>query len=381
MDAAALVSLRLRSQRLRGRRAATPQAALRDLLAVQSQEFAYARWTLGQRSAAASAGGVEAAVADGGILRTHILRPTWHFVHRDDLGWLMPLSAPRLHQINRGMYRQTGLDEAAARRGDELVGEAVAGGAHKTREELADVLRSAGFAGKGLELAYVIMHAEVNGVLVSGIPVRSSGGALKQTYALFEERVGQPSVEPGLARAELAWRYFSSRGPATVKDCATWSGLTQKDVRLGLAVAEDRDPGALSTVNVDGVAFHFTEKYDDGGRLADDDVDWDGGPGPRIDLIQCYDEYIMGYSETRHYLGGMAPIFPTAELPIHVVLLDGKLAGWWRHNFLRDGCEVDVRMTIPVDNAIEQAIDAAVRGYGEFLGMPAARIFGAGGAT
>lgn len=374
MDAPALVRLRLHGQRLRGQRAASPEAALRELLAVQSQEFAYARWSLGQRSDSATASGVEAAVASGVILRTHVLRPTWHFVHREDLGWLMPLSAPRLHQANRGIYRQTGLDEAAARRGDELLGEAVAGGAHKTRDELAVVLREAGLPGKGLGFVYLLMHAEINGVLVSGAPVRTAGGTLKQSYALFDERVGKPSVDPALALAELVRRYFSSRGPATIKDCATWSGLTQKDVRLGFAMAADTRPGELSTIEADGVTFHLSEA-----DYGDDNEDGDDGGGgsavesPRIDLIQCYDEYIMGYSETRHHLGGLAPVFPSAELPMHVVLLNGRLAGWWRHSFVRGACEVDVRLTVPVNGAVTAAVDKAIRDYGAFLEMPTER--------
>ena len=97
MDADDVVRLRLRHQRLREPFASTADGALKLLLAVQSQEFAYARWTLAQRSAGSTAAAVEQAVSDGTILRTHILRPTWHFVHRDDLRWLLALSAPRLH--------------------------------------------------------------------------------------------------------------------------------------------------------------------------------------------------------------------------------------------------------------------------------------------
>ena len=124
MEPESVVRLRLQSQMLRGQAAASPEAALRNLLAVQAQEFPYARWSLAQRASqperftgpaslgrtpAATAAGIEAAVADGRILRTHILRPTWHFLHRDDLRWLLALSAPRLHQGNAGMYRRTGM--------------------------------------------------------------------------------------------------------------------------------------------------------------------------------------------------------------------------------------------------------------------------------
>ena len=398
MEPDSVVRLRLQSQMLRGPAAASPEAALRTLLAVQAQEFPYARWSLAQRASphepvtgpapacrtpavtpAATAAGIEAALADGRILRTHILRPTWHFVHREDLRWLLALSAPRLHQGNSGMYRRTGIDAAAAVRSGQVLAQAVAGGRHLTREQLAERLQDAGFAGKGLELAYLIMHAEISGVLVSGSPVRSRGGALKQTYALFDERVPAgtgtaPTREEALA--ELARRYFTSRGPATVKDCAEWSGLTMADVRHGLLLAMDRDPEALGTTAIDGVVFHY-------GAAAEAQAA--AGPsrarppaGPRIDLIQCYDEYVMGYSATRHYLGGPAPALPVDGALMHVVLLDGRMAGSWRHTLLPGRCELDIRL-FPSSGpaagpALDVAIEDAVDRYGSFLGTPAVRV-------
>jgi hypothetical protein len=189
METLELLRIRLAGQQLREPQAATPEEAVKNLLAVQAQEFPYARWSLAQRTAGASAADVERAVADGCILRTHILRPTWHFVHRDDLAWLRALSAPRLHQANAGTYRRTGIDDGAALRSADVLATAVAGGVHLTREQLADRLQDAGFPATGLALAYLIMHAEISGVLASGAPVRSPGGALRQTYASFDERV------------------------------------------------------------------------------------------------------------------------------------------------------------------------------------------------
>jgi hypothetical protein len=393
---------------LRGPGAVSPEGALRNLLAVQAQEFPYARWSLAQRvsphetfagpaavglaPAAATAAGIEAAVADGRILRTHILRPTWHFVHRDDLRWLLALSAPRLHQGNAGMYRSTGIDAAAAARGGQVLARAVAGGQHLTREQLAARLQDAGFTGKGLELAYLIMHAEISGVLVSGSPVRSRGGALKQTYALFDERVpAGPGAPPTReeALAELALRYFSSRGPATVKDCADWSGLTMADVRQGLLLAMDRHPEALASTAIDGVVFYYGAFYDGAGAGAGTEAGARAGAapdhgrapspaGPRIDLIQCYDEYVMGYSATRHYLGGSAPALPVDGALMHVVLLDGRMAGCWRHRLLPGRCELDIRLfggAVPAPgSALDDAIGEAVDRYGAFLGTPTVRV-------
>jgi hypothetical protein len=374
MEPEDVVRIRLASQQLRAPAAATADDALKNLLAVQAQEFPYARWSLAQRTADATADDVEQAVADGRILRTHILRPTWHFVHRDDLPWLRALSAPRLHRTNAGTYRRTGIDSETAAKSAAVLAAAVADGAHRTREQLAAELQRAGFAATGLGLAYLIMHAEISGVLTSGVPVRSAGGALRQTYAAFDERVqGAPPGLTALSKEEslaaLAVRYFRSRDPATVKDCADWSGLTMADVRLGLALGLEANPAALETSTIDGLTFYFR---------APDSLSL--GRRPRIDLVQCYDEYIMGYSVSRHYLGGSAPAYPLDGAPLHMVLLDGRMAGSWRHSFVRNGsagqrCELDVRLPGmrdgPGDEAMNQALHRSMAQYGDFLGMPA----------
>ena len=389
MDPDEVVRRRLHGQSLRGPGLDSPADAVRHLLAVQAQEFPYARWSLAQRTGLGSASeasadretaaahvptamDVEQAVSDGLILRTHILRPTWHFVHREDLRWLTALSAPRLHQGNAGMYRRTGIDADAADRSGQVLAEAVRGGRHLTREQLAVRLQDEGFAATGFGLAYLIMHAEISGVLASGTPVHSRGGALKQTYAAFDERVpAGPAMPPTRAEAlgELVRRYFTSRGPATVKDCADWSGLTMADVRLGLQQSLAAAPETLATVVTDGVVHYFDAAADRG--------DATSAAGPRIDLIQCYDEYVMGYSATRHYLGGTAPVFPVAGAPIHVVLLDGRMAGCWRHTMFAGRCELDIRLFAGADPALDAAVQDAVDRYGAFLGIPAVRL-GAG---
>jgi len=381
-----VVRLRLQSQMLREPGAVSPEAVLRSLLAVQAQEFSYARWSLAQRVTASAgpvtARDIEQAVADGRILRTHILRPTWHFVHRDDLRWLLALSAPRLEQANAATYRRTGINAAVAARSAEVLAGAVAGGNHLPREGLAEKLHDAGFPAKGLELAYLVMHAEISGVLVSGTPVRSPGGALKQTYALFDERVPagpEPAPDRAEALSELARRYFRSRGPATVKDCADWSGLTMTDIRKGVQLAVEAHPEALAQTVIDGVVHYYgAAPYDGAGShdAAEPGAGGAGKAGPRIDLIQCYDEYVMGYSATRHYLGGNAPTFPFQGEPMHVVLLDGRMAGSWRHGLYPGRCEVDVRLSRAETpgSPLARAVQAAVERYGAFMGLPTVRV-------
>ncbi len=130
-------------------------------------------------------------------------------------------------------------------------------------------------------------------------------------------------------------------------------------------------PGVWGAAQCDGFDFYLASEEAD--ALAGGDKPSpaeDPGLPPRVDLIQCYDEYVMGYSQSRHFLGGTAPIFPPEDNgPMHVVLLDGRLAGWWRHGFSGRTCEMDVRMNRPTTAKEQEALQSEVDRYGRFLGM------------
>ena len=172
---------------------------------------------------------VTRALAEGRVLRTHVLRPTWHLVNRDDLRWLLALTAPRV-LARMARHRQLGLDAEVRRRANRAIEAAVATGP-RTREELALALREAGVDPAGQRLPHLLMAAELDAVIVSGPP-----RGRQQTYAPFDERVpGGPAPDREEALAELARRFFASRGPATLGDLLRWSSLTTAEGRRGLA--------------------------------------------------------------------------------------------------------------------------------------------------
>jgi hypothetical protein len=350
--------------RLWGAPLGSPEAVVGRLAAMQSQEFAVAQWSVAQRAAGVARAAVERAFADGTILRTHILRPTWHFVLAADLRWLLALSAPRVHALNDYYYRQAGFDARLFARSNDLIARALEGGRQLTRRELAAVLARGGIELSGRPLGYALMRAELDAVACSGAP-----RGKQQTYAAFDERV-PPSrpVEGDEALAELTWRYFVSRGPATPKDFMWWSSLRASEARRGLALVGAR----LEQRVVDGRRYWF-----------DPAPPPPAPPAPRVDLVQGYDESIVAYSQSRDALtapGG--PPVVTGERPVflHAVLLDGRLIGHWRHGLSSGAVAVESALLRPLVAAESRALGAALERFGRFWGVPATRVAGSPGA-
>src|SRR5262245_39393469 len=238
---------RMRSQRLIGAPFAKPEEVVGWLGVVQAQDYAGAKWAVAQRTKAGSDETVERACSDGRILRTHVLRPTWHFVLPADIRWMLALSAARIRAAMAFYDRRLGLTEAVCARSAAALTKALRGGNHLTRTELARVLAGAGIPAAGQRLGHLMGRAEIDGVICSG--ARRGNQA---TYALLDERA--PAARPrgrDDALAELARRYFTSHGPALANDFAWWAGLTVADARHAIELAGPR----LREVTVGGKRY------------------------------------------------------------------------------------------------------------------------------
>jgi hypothetical protein len=344
-----VVRRRLRAQRLTGPRLASPAEAVAWSGAVQSQEPAEAGWSVGLRARGCTAADVEAAHAAGGILRTHVLRPTWHYVAAADLRWLLRLTGPRVLAGLRGRHRELGLTPEVLARSDRALAGALEDGEPRTRAELAAALLAAGIDPAGQRLAHVVMHAELRGIVCSGPP-----RGRRQTYALLDSRApAAPERSREEDLRELAVRYFTSHGPATVRDLAWWSGLTVADARAGVFAA-----GELLQA--------WTDR---------NGVDWVSGEGPARAprstgalLLPTYDEAIVAYRDLRLVRpGGM----PARDLPIRPLLLGGEAIGTWRRLAARGGVTVEATLTARAGGGAVAALEREARRMGRFLGTPA----------
>jgi len=332
----------------------SPEDVVGWLAAMQSQEFALAEWAVAQRAQSVKKAAIDQAVASGTILRTHLMRPTWHFVLPADIRWLLELTRPRINALNAFMYRRLGLDDAVFARTNAVIAAALDGGRHLARRELASALDGAGIRASGLHLGYILMRAELDAVVCSGAPK-----GRQQTYARLEDRVPPaPSLNRKQALAELTRRYFTSRGPATLKDYVRWSSLTVADGQQGLEMVGS----LLEREVVDGRTYWFA--HSEPGAMP---------PSPTVDLVQGYDECIMSYSESKDVLrleGTSGPPPMGAAVFTHAILLDGRLLGHWRPVAGKDGVAIDGYFYRPLKGAEKEALEAAAASYGRFVGLP-----------
>lgn len=335
-----------------------PDDELARLVAVQAQDYAGAKWGLGLRLQGATDADIEQAFAKGAILRTHLMRPTWHFVAPRDIRWMLALTAPRVHAANAYMYRKLELDAAFFRRSNTALRKVLQGGNQLTRDELRARLGKTRIATDGeFRLGYILMQAELEGIICSG-PRRGK----QFTYALLDERVPNcKTLARDDALAELSRRYFASRGPATVHDFAKWSGLTLADARTGLEATS----GQFQCADVDGHTYWFSVS-----EQARQDVSLSAC------LLSIYDEYISSYKD--HSAAGDqetgARLAALGNALTHIVVVGGRIVGTWKRSLKKDAVIIETNLFFRQTAAANRAIAAAAHRYSVFLGLPVTLI-------
>lgn len=286
-----LVSARLVNQKLSSSGLSKAVDVVRWFGAVQAQDFNAAKWALALRMRKASDAAIEDAFNKGEILRTHVMRPTWHFVAPEDIRWLLQLTAPRVNLKAGSAYRRFELDAAIFNRSTKIFTKALQGGKHLTRPALKSLLNAAGIdANDGIRLGHILLRAELDGVICSGPRIGK-----QSTYALLEERApARLSFNRDEALAELTRRYFRSHGPATLQDFVWWSGLTVEDAKRGIAQV-----GTPRSARTKQSSTH---------------------------LLPAFDEYFVAYKDRQIAAGSLSPwdvLGPT-------FIIDGIAAGKWK---------------------------------------------------
>jgi hypothetical protein len=341
-----IVEQRLKNQRLTRAGPRGPASVVAWFGAIQAQEYGPAKWGLAQRMAQGTTDAAIARAVDRGeILRTHVLRPTWHFVAPADIRWMLELTAPHVHSRMSSYDRQLGLDAGIKTRGTRVFERALRDGQHLTRAELGAHLERAGLPGSGSRLAHIALYAELERVICSA-PRRGK----KFTYALLADRAPHAkSLQRDEAIAELTRRYFRSHGPATIRDFVWWSGLKTADAKRGLEMIRARSH------EVDGLRY------------------WSVGRTPEpassrstVHLLPIYDEFLVAYRDRAavpHAAYAMGNFW-------HALVAGGTVAGTWRTARTQGELTMNVTTLRRLTPTERSGLAKAVERYARFLEKP-----------
>ncbi|MEO8000205.1 MAG: winged helix DNA-binding domain-containing protein [Gemmatimonadaceae bacterium] len=340
---------RLHNLHLFGNPAGSPENAVQSLVAIQAQDFSATKWGLGVRSGTTDLE-VESAFCDGRILRTHVLRPTWHFVVPDDIRWLLALSAPRVLAASALQFRKLELDATVFDKSIKVFRKALRGGRQLTREGLRALLEKAGVVTHGeLRLSHILMQAELHAVICSG-----ARDGKHFTYALLDDRAPDArALDANDGLVELAARFFVSRGPASIQDFAKWSWLTLTACRQGLEGCKSR----LEERKIDGVSYWSTP-----GINASEPVQ------PVAHLLSIYDEYVSSYKD-RGAIGRAVDgpkLVAMGNALTGIVLVNGQIVGSWKRTQKKSEVAVDVKLLRKLSKTERAAVVVTAEQYAAF---------------
>lgn len=359
MKAIDLTQQRLINQHLASPVYHDPAEIVYHMGAIQAQDFAGAKWAIAQRLQGATDAVIEKAFTDGDIIRTHVMRPTWHFVHPKDIRWMLELTAPRIQALAGFRHRQLKLDAPIFSKCEKTLTKVLSGNKQLSRDEIAAALQQAGIATDEQRFVHIMMQMELIGLVCSG------GRQGKQfSYTLLDDRV--PSVKPldrQDALAVLAERYFISRGPATLQDYVWWSGLTVADAKAGLEMVKDK----LISETLDKATYWFAKRSD----VPKSKV-------PAALLLPNYDEYIISYKD-RSAAINMAHINkadPRGTIFNHTVVINGRITATWKRSFTKNRVDIEVTPFSVLSKANHAAINAATKRYVKFLGLSDFKLSG-----
>jgi hypothetical protein len=349
VDDASIARWRAHTMRLWGQTFPSAEAVVDGMLAVQGENPSQAAWAVATRTATPCQDTYDRAFDDGALLRTHVLRPTWHLVRPDDIRWLLDVTRPGIRRSYAQQQRSLGVEDATLHRARDLIVATLDDGQPRTRPELGKVLAAAGLPGEGSPLGLLLSDAELEALICSG-PLRDG----QHTHVMLEHRAPHArQLDRDAALAALALRYVRSHGPVTERDLAYWASLTLTDARAGLSAVADQ----LDTFVHDGRRFWFH----------DPPPPTDVPVEPRAHLLQTLDEIHNGVQDSRHVLD-VARLRPAGRpVSVGMVLVDTQIVGGMRRTVADRRVRFDLQLLRDLDGDETAAVHDAAARYGAFL--------------
>jgi len=352
-------SRRFATQRLSSTPLPSATEAVRLLTCVQSQDAPLAHWSLGMRIKDESYAGSLAEQATGTFVRTHVLRPTWHFVAAEDLRWIQSLTSAKVLSSMAGRHRGLGLTSAVTDQSVSALREMLKDRKALTRKQITAEFAERGLPSQGEQMAHQLITAEMHSVICSGPPA-----VAEHTYVLVDENIDKgpldtlPAKDRAAAVRELTHRFVAGHGPVDDRDLNRWCTLTLTEIRA--ALAELTDAGTLETCDLDGRTLWL-----------------DPATAARTTraatayLLSTFDEVTLTYPSDG----------PRRATPDHdrtrllseagggTTLVDGIDVGVWKRKVVKGAVEVRVLPEIDLTRAQKSAIEEATSRLGSFLGL------------
>jgi len=343
---------RLYHQRIAHRTFDSPAAVVEWLGAVQAQEYPASLWAIGLRLPNATDEVIEQAIADRTIVRTWPMRGTIHFVPARDAKWMLQYFTPKVISRVQSMYRRAGLDEATFARARDLTERALEGGKSLTRPALYQVLQAGGVATGSMRGGFITGRLASDGLICFG-PRQGK----QPTIVLLDEWVPDSRMlDRDAAVAELARRYFTSHGPATLHDFGWWSGATIAETKAALGTLKS----TLIEATIDGKTYWMSSETPAPPQ-----------PSPTVYLLPAFDEYLVSYKDRSASVDLQNPVVGLPENHLGwIIVIDGQVVGLWKRTIKKDAVVIESTLTRTLTSAERAAFEAAAQHYGSFLRLP-----------
>ncbi len=319
IDDVLISRIRLVSHRLSMSDLHTPHDVISRMGMLQAQDYSMAKWAIGIRIPGYKDKTVEDSFNRGEILRTHVMRPTWHFVSPENIRWMLKLSASRIKNSVKSRDLHLGITEDLYTQTNDIIQKLLEGNKHQTRDEIATVFERSGIHADSSRMVHFMMRAEIEGLVCSG-----AMKGKKHTYALLEERVPETrQLTKDESLAKLARIYFEGHNPATIQDFVWWSGLSLSEARHAIEMIK----GELFSESMDSQVYWFT------------DVPWDKtGEKDLVCLLPAFDEYLVGYRDRKAVLSSENQSRAISSNGIFrpVIVKNGKIIGIWKKSTVKN---------------------------------------------
>ena len=319
-----IVLQRLSSQGIISPQNLTPAQLVSRLAAVQGQDYAGAKWSIGLRLPDATDQSIEQAIEARQLLRTWALRGTLHFVAAADIRWLLTLLSARTIASSKHRYHELGLDSSILSLSCDLLAESLSQGQPFDRGECYQLLEDHGISTKGQRGIFILQRACLEGLICQG----SVRGRHPLFFSLEDSFAPQGNFTREEALSELSLRYFNTRGPATLQDFIWWSGLPTTEAKMALNSVKQ---------NLESLTYNGHTYWQGQAVLSEPNEP------TRVHLLPGFDEYLISYKDRSAALDD--PLYqrvtPTNGMLPATLVVDGKVIGTWKRVLKKKTVEIE----------------------------------------